>query len=75
MEEKNANTNVNDVNAAKTTDTRLQVNDAKKHIDSGIGDRIEHAGDKLKEKGASRVGQAVHNVGDRIEHMGEGKDR
>ena len=33
-----------------------------------VGDALERTGEKLKEAGATKVGQKVYNKGDEIEH-------
>lgn len=37
------------------------------------GDKIEKVGEKIKNSGARKIGNAVYNAGDKIEHWGEDK--
>jgi hypothetical protein len=48
-------------------------NKDQKSVAHNVGDAIEHAGDKLKEKGMDSLGSALHDTGDKIEHMNKDK--
>jgi hypothetical protein len=39
-----------------------------KKIAHKLGDKIERSGEKLKRKGADKIGEAVYRTGDTIEH-------
>lgn len=47
--------------------------DAKLKVHNGLhktGDLLERAGEKIEEKGFTRIGKAVENVGDKVERLG-----
>ncbi len=45
----------------------------KKSMSHRLGDSIERVGQKITDKGAPRVGEAVRKVGDKVEHLSDKK--
>lgn len=48
---------------------------SEKSITKKLGDKIERAGEKLKNMGATKLGNAVYRAGNKIEHSRDKKTR
>ncbi len=42
-------------------------------VTSKLGDKVERVGEKLKDMGADKLGNAVYNTGNKIEHSRDNK--
>ncbi len=47
--------------------------DQNKSFTQNLGDKVERAGEKLKDMGATRLGNAVYKTGNKIEHSRDEK--
>ena len=47
--------------------------DTKPSLTRRLGDKIERVGEKLKDMGATKTGNAVYKVGNKIEHSKDSK--
>ena len=52
---------------AKKNHNKTQPSSPKTSIADKVGNALEKAGHKISEAGATKIGQAIHDLGDRIE--------
>lgn len=55
------------------TDSELDKSSRKESISHKVGDKVERAGEKLKNAGAQTLGNAVYKAGNKLEHASDHK--
>jgi hypothetical protein len=55
--------------------TATTGSDRKESTSHKLGDKIERLGEKIKDAGATKIGQAVYDAGNKLEHSQDKKQR
>lgn len=68
---KKPNVGANDFQASQ--DAKKSETSNKESISHTVGDKLERAGEKIKNAGAESLGNAIYKAGNKIEHMQDKK--